>query len=40
MHDRPAKMFADLNIAGQHELFRRLDFFQYASLYWSASVQA
>ena len=29
MHDRPAKMFADLDIAGQHELFHRLDIFQY-----------
>jgi len=29
MHDRPAKMFTDLDIAGQHELFHRLDIFQY-----------
>jgi len=29
MHDRPAKMFADLDITGQHELFHRLSIFQY-----------
>jgi len=29
MHDRPAKMFADLDLAGRHELFRRLYIFQY-----------
>jgi len=29
MHDRPPKMFCDLDIAGQHELFHRLDIFQY-----------
>jgi len=29
MHDRPAKMFADLDIAGQHELFHRLSIFRY-----------
>ena len=29
MHDRPARMFADLDVAGRHELFHRLDIFQY-----------
>jgi len=29
MHDRPAKNFCDLDIAGQHELLYRLDIFQY-----------
>ena len=29
LHDRPAKMFADLDHAGRHKLFHRLDIFQY-----------
>ena len=29
MHDRPAKIFADLDIDGQHKLFHSLDIFQY-----------
>ena len=28
MHDRPAKMFADLDVIGQHKLFHRLDIFR------------
>jgi len=28
MHDRPAKMFADLDVAGRHKLFWKLDIFQ------------
>jgi len=28
MHDRPAKMFANLDIAGRHKLFHRLDIFR------------